>query len=175
MANWKNALASKNYTPENLGAAGQNGIKQYNEVFNETQELKQDLAELKTYEGQDGYDANKIKEIEREIASNEGDLLKLDQKITRAIEIREAQLANIQKMQSARGKGKEPKVVVTPIQGTSQEQPKKEPQTPKIETQQAATVEEPKKESGDSFWGWVVGVAAVGFAAVVGVNVLKNR
>jgi predicted RNase H-like nuclease (RuvC/YqgF family) len=161
MANWKNALAAKNYTLENLGAAGQNGIKEYNE-------LEQDLAELKSFEGQEGYDSKSVAAIEKE-------LLRLDAKITKAIEMREAQLANIQKMQSARGKGKEPKVVVTPIQGTSQEQPKKEPQTPKIETQQAATVEEPKKESGDSFWGWVVGVAAVGFAAVVGVNVLKNR
>jgi hypothetical protein len=161
MSNWKNALAAKNYTPENLGAAGQNGIKEYNE-------LEVDLAELKSYDGEEGFDPKEVAKVEKE-------LLRLDGKITKAIEMREAQLANIVKMQSARGVNKAAKVVVTPTQTTSQEQPKKEAQTPKVETQQAATDKEPKKESGDSFWGWVVGVAAVGFAAVVGVNVLKNR
>jgi hypothetical protein len=161
MANWKNALTAKNYTPENLGAAGQNGIKEYNE-------LEVDLAELKSYEGEEGFNPKEVVKVEKE-------LLRLDAKITKAIEMREAQLANMQKMQSARGVNKAAKLVVAPTQTTSQEQPKKEPQTPKVETEQKVVVEETKKEGGDNFWGWVVGVAAVGFAAVVGVNVLKNR
>ena len=155
MANWKNALAAKNYTPENLGAAGQNGIKEYNE-------LEQDLEELTSYKGEEGFDPKEVVKVEKE-------LLRLDAKITKAIEMREAQLANMQKMQSARGINKAAKVVVAPTQSTSEQQPKKEGQ------QQAPKVEEIKKEGGDNFWGWVVGVAAVGFAAIVGVNVMKNR
>jgi len=156
MANWKNALAAKNYTPENLGAAGQNGIKEYNE-------LEIDLQELKSYEGEEGFDPKEVSKVEKE-------LLRLDAKITKAIEMREAQLANIQKMQSARGINKVSKVVVEPNNQTQQ----KQAEQPKVE-KQTTNVQETKSEGGGNFWGWVVGVAAVGFAAIVGVNVMKNR
>lgn len=157
MANWKTALEAKNYTPQSLGAAGQNGIKEYNE-------LESDLAELKSFEGEEGYDAKMVANIEK-------DLLRLDGKITKAIEMRESQLANMQKMQQARGKSKEAKVVVK--QQIGETPPAQATQT--VEgNEQTQTVEEKKEDSGN-FWGWVTGVAAVGFAAVIGVNVLKNR
>lgn len=155
MANWKNALAAKNYTPENLGAAGKNGIKEYNE-------LEVDLEELKGFEGEEGYDPKAVALIEKE-------LLRLDIKITKAIDIREAQLANIQKMQSARGKVKEAKVVV---ETKKAEEPIVVEQTKKLQDQSNVTTTLPKKSNG---WAWFTGIAATVVLSLVGVNYVKNN
>jgi hypothetical protein len=160
MSNWQNALKAKNYTPENLGAAGQNGIKEYNE-------LEVDLTELKSFEGQDGYDPKAVAAIEKE-------LLKLDQKITKAIDIREFQLANIQKMQSARGKNKEPKVVLKAEGGNVETETSPIVETTKETTQTEPTVETENKKENNSGWGWFLGIAATVVAVVIGVNI-KNR
>jgi hypothetical protein len=99
--------------------------------------------------------------------------IKLDQKITKAIDIREAQLENIQKMQQARGKGKEPKVVVKADGGSVEAETPPIVETPK-ETQQREPKEEPKKESNGSVWGWFLGIAAVVTTVVIGRNIINR-